>query len=141
MSKSRSPAMNFSLAAVITTITAYHLAPANADVFDPASVPMDPARPGWRPPHRNPGIPAGADPAGSNRGSHADDAGGGREPPAFFDTFGRWQGTPPSSLPIPMAPPMVRCRPLPVSTVPGPLPILGVAAAWGWARRLRARIS
>ena len=115
--------------------------PVHADVLpvQPSDMPPDPARPGWRPPHRNPGIPDGADPAGGYRSSDVDDAGGGGEPFAF-DTFGRWQATPPSPLPRPVAPPMVKCRPLPVSTVPGPLPVLGVAAAWGWARRLRRRV-
>ena len=124
------------IAAIAATLAACH--PAHADVLlNPASVPLDPARPGWRPPHRNPGIPAGAGPAGGNSGGHADAAPDSGEPSAF-DTFGRWQGTPPSPLPRPVAPPVVKCRP--VSTVPGPLPVLGVAATWGWARRLRRRL-
>ena len=125
------------MAATLLIITACHPAPANADVFDPAGVPPDPARPSWRPTIGRPGIPDGADPAGGYRSSDVDDAGGSGEPSAF-DTFGRWQATPPSPLPRPVAPPMVKCRP--VASVPGPLPVLGVAAAWGWARRLRRRV-
>ena len=130
---------HFAGSAVVAACILIASHPVNADVFDPAGVPMDPARPGWRPPHRNPGIPANANSTNGNRSSDVDDAGGGGEPFAF-DTFGRWQATLPSPLPRPMAPPVVRCRPLPVATVPGPLPVLGVAAAWGWARRLRRRV-
>ena len=125
-------------AVVLLIITACHPAPANADVFNPAGVPPDPARPSWRPTIGRPGIPANADPAGGNSGGHAVASPSGGEPPAF-DTWGRWQGTPPSPLPRPVAPPVVRCR-IPVAGVPGPLPVLGVAAAWGWARRLRRRV-
>ena len=122
------------LSVALTTLTV----PASADVFDPASMPSDPARPGWRPTIGRPSIPNGVDFVGSNRGSNVNDAGGGGEPSAF-DTWGRWQATPPSPLPRPVAPPVVRCR-IPVAGVPGPLPVLGVAAAWGWARRLRRRV-
>jgi MYXO-CTERM domain-containing protein len=31
--------------------------------------------------------------------------------------------------------------PAPTSNVPGPVPILGAAAAFGWCRRLRKRIA
>ena len=32
-------------------------------------------------------------------------------------------------------------KPAPPSSVPGPLPLLGAGAAWGWSRRLRQRIA
>jgi hypothetical protein len=128
-------------AAILATLTACQPAPAHADVLlDPASVPLDPARPNWRPADSRPGFPAGVDPAGSHRGSHADDAGSSREPSAF-DVYGRWQGAATGALSSPVASPVVRpCQPVPAA-VPGPLPLAGVAAAFAYSRKLRQRIN
>jgi len=128
----------------LALLTACATEPAHADVLlEPASVPLDPARPGWRPSISRPGVPAGADPAGLHRGGHVDAAGSGREPSAI-DTYGRWQGAPAGALPGAMAPWLVTCRPSrPVpedDAVPGPVGLTGVAAAWGYSRKLRQRI-
>lgn len=71
----------------------------------------------------------------------------GWSPPAT--ALSRWDGTPPPlpGLPPGMHRPVQPDRPskpvLPpddVPSVPGPLPVLGAAAAWGWARKLRRRV-
>lgn len=130
----------------LALLTACQPAPAHADAFDPASVPPDPARPGWRPPVARPYVPSG--------GSHFDyNPESGALPLedlqddlwlSPFGTFGSWgEGT--ASIPLPPPPVVTRkpCRPVPEpegEIVPGPLPIAGAAAAWGWARRLRRRV-
>ena len=44
------------------------------------------------------------------------------------------------ALPDPVAPESPSSTPAPLPAVPGSLPLLGLGAAWAWARRLRRRI-
>jgi hypothetical protein len=44
------------------------------------------------------------------------------------------------ALPDPAAPEPPSSAPAPLPAVPGSLPLLGLGAAWAWARRLRRRI-
>ncbi len=109
--------------------------PAHADAF-PDSLPSDPARPGWRPPAARALQPAtGAaydfDPG---RGPLVDAA---IEDAIWFVGPGAW-GAGASAVPLPPPPVVTPCRP--PAAVPGPLPLAGVAATWGWARRLRRRV-
>ena len=110
--------------------------PAHADVF-PEQLPSDPARPGWYPPTARPYVFMG--------GNHYDfdpDTGPLAFPsiqdPYWPSPFGTWGA---GTAPLPLPPPNVvrRCRPVPAA-VPGPLPLAGVAAAFGWSRRLRRRV-
>jgi hypothetical protein len=122
--------------ALLALLTACATEPAHADVF-PQRLPGDPARPGWYPPAARHYVPmAGA----------AYDFDPGRGPllaPGVEDSiwlpipYGTWGA---GTAPLPLPPPDVvrRCRP--PAAVPGPLPLAGVAAAFGWARRLRRRV-
>lgn len=113
--------------------------PAYADAYpDRDNMPADPASPGWRPPSGRSVVIMG--------GHHYDyDPGAG---PIPFDrlkdniwrvTPGAWgSSTTPLSLPAPN--PVKRCRPVP-EVVPGPLPLAGAVVAFGWARRIRRRIT
>jgi hypothetical protein len=154
---------------ILATVTACAMAPAHADVlppsaavvgaiterlpagdflgYRPASVVTDwPMDPPLRVPTAGPtllaswrGAPAGWNPPGLSA------AGGGGRP----DTDGDGRGAScergnasfcpdrhePPEPPTPIDPD----RPQP--GVPGPLPVLGLGAAWGWARRLRRSVT
>ncbi len=127
------------MAALIATLTA----PAHADVFHD-NVPTDPARPGWRPPATRPHIPM----AGHYYDFDPDTgplAFPSIQDPFWPGPFGTWGwGAGASETPIPLPPPTVvrRCRPPAVvpKKVPGPLPVLGLGAAFAYSRRLRQRL-
>ena len=110
-------------------------APAHADAFFD-QLPSDPARTGWRPPDARPYVSLVGnyydfDPGrGPLLAPHAEDS-------IRLVGPGTWgQGTAPLPLPAPDV--VTPCRP--PAAVPGPLPIAGAAAAWGWARRLRRKV-
>jgi hypothetical protein len=58
--------------------------------------------------------------------------------PLGFAAIAQPAGTPDSTDPAAPDPPLSAPAPLPA--VPGSLPLLGLGAAWAWARRLRRRI-
>lgn len=114
--------------------------PSYADaLLDRGNMPADPVNPGRRIP-----APVGYVPMGGN---HYDfDPDRGRifaphiEDKLWLFTPGGW-GASTSTLSV--LPPVVvtdRCRP-PVADVPGPLPIMGLAAAWRGSRRLRRMVN
>ncbi len=110
-------------------------APAHADAF-PDQLPSDPARPGWRPSAARAFQPAG--------GSHFDyDPESGALPLEDLQDDlwtvrpGTW-GAGASAVPLPPPPPVTPCRP--PAAVPGPLPVLGLGAAFAYSRKLRNRI-
>ena len=122
---------------LLATLTACQPAPAHADVF-PESVPAGQSRPGWRPAGSGrmvaaPGLDYDFDPdRGPLLAPRLEDS------IWFPSPWGTWgAGTAPLPLPAPNV--VSRCRPGPAA-VPGPLPLAGIAAAWGWARRLRRRV-
>lgn len=132
--------MNTTLAslALVAALVACQPQPAHADEL-PDQLPPDPGRPGWRPPAQRP-VPTGrpADPAGVF--IPFDD---GLAPDPFGTGQGLWGWSPwgenPEEIPLPVVPPLTFCRPLP--SAPGPLGVSGAAAAWGWSRRIRNRIT
>jgi hypothetical protein len=80
------------------------------------------------------GAPPGWNPPGLDRPrDDKDDKGGQADKDGKHDC--PQTGTRPS--PCPPKPPK---PPMPVPGVPGPLPVVGVAAAWGWSRKLRRRV-
>jgi hypothetical protein len=128
--------------ALLLALTACHPAPAHADVLpDPANLPLDPARPGWRPTIRGGYVVPGGDPRAAG-GGIPDAAPGGDAPSRFWGPFGIWDGTtagPPSS---PLEAQVVSCGPPPApAAVPGPAGVLAVAGMFTTARTLRRRIS
>lgn len=123
--------MSARLAAVlVAALTACATEPAHADAFLPDAA----TSPGQRPPATGAYFPLA--------GNHYDfDPGRGPlDSPAIEDAiwlngWGTWgQGA--AAIPLPTDSAAVK----PCVAVPGPLPIAGVAAAWGWARRLRRRV-
>jgi hypothetical protein len=131
---------------LLATLTACYPQPAPADVLPlkPSSMPVDPVHPGRRPAtFRDGSIPAGPDSGAGRRGGAADAATD--NAPAFWGPFGTWTGAATGPLPRPVAAADVRCRlpaqrALQVASVPGPLPVLGVGAAYVYSRKLRRRI-
>ena len=124
------------MAALIAALIACQPAPAHADAF-PGQLPPDPARPGWRPPATRPHQPAAGtaydfDPGrGPLLDPHAEDR-------IWLDPWGSW-GPGTAAIPLPDPAPVVTpCRP--PAAVPGPLPALGLGAAFAYSRKLRRRI-
>jgi hypothetical protein len=134
-------------AAVIGTLSGCGVAPAHADAMPPGFVPgyalseFDSPVSGYQPVAAPSvlmswrGAPASWNPQGLDAPGNGRGGGGGTS-----DTDGDGRGAscergnasfcPKPEPPIPHDPP----------GVPGPLPVLGAAATWGWARRLRCRV-
>ena len=119
----------------LALLTACQPAPANADVLN--NLPARSVRPRWYPPTTWRHLFMG--------GNHYDfdpDTGPLALPsiqdPYWPSPYGTWgAGTAPLPLPAPDV--MRRCRPV-HPAVPGPLPVMGVAAAFAYSRKLRQRI-
>lgn len=121
-------------------LTACTPLPVHADVLpDPANLPLDPARPGWRPTFSGGYQPPGRDPrAAGDRGA---DAAPGAGAPAFWGPFGLWNGTTAGPVPQAMGTQVVSCGPPPApAAVPGPAGVLAVAGMFKISRTLRRRI-
>jgi hypothetical protein len=131
---------------LLASLTACYPQPAQADVLPlkPSAMPVDPVNPDRRPAtFRDGSIPAGPDFGAGRRGGAADAAAD--NAPAFWGPFGTWTGVATGPLQSPVAAADVRCKPpvqqaLPVASVPGPLPVLGVGVMFRVSRSLRRRI-